>query len=120
MDRDPDAAEAAVRAQLPEEVRDSKIVYSVSCNCFGLVRTEAVVDHVMSTVLALTLLAQWGYVAYWVFTSEEVTALMWVTFWLTLGALLILLVIAVNKSAAVHKIEYKKYRNEKPEWFSLD
>jgi hypothetical protein len=122
MERDSDEAarEQALRDELPEDLRKAKIVYSVSCNCFELVKNEATVDYVMSTVLALTLLALWGYSAYWVFTAEEVTALMWVTFWLTVGSLLMLLVITLNKSSAVHKIEYKRYRNQAPDWYSLD
>lgn len=116
MERD---LEKEIREVLPPEHKDCKIVYTVSCNCFQLVKSEAVVDSIFSTLLALTLLALWGYSAYWVFTAEEVSTLMWVSFWLSLGSLLMMLVVAVNKSAAIHKIEYKRYRNQKPDWFSI-
>ena len=100
------------------EEREERVV-RVSCNCFELVRVESFRDTVFSVILAGLLLAIWIYAACLVFGDAHPPTVAWVSFWVSLAALVILVILECNKWAAVHKIRYKRNR-DRAKWFTLD
>jgi hypothetical protein len=93
-----------------------EVIVHINCDCFGLVQVEARLDTVFMVIIAALLLAIFVYAAYIVLSQDSVSAFDWSMFWLSLASLFGLLALSINKSSAIHKIKYKRYRNSKP-WY---